>query len=250
MEDEARSHSLAVTANELARVQTILDNTAKYDFVLPQGTVTSTILQNRNVTAASRAFMLRQTAPNTQTLTSIAEPTSITYTISFKAKGGFLKNKIPHIYITKGLGGGGTSVDARSIPFAESRLESYGFNTTITFRQPELPQALILKDTGRDRFQFSIGDTLYRWQPLGPSINVLELVREAGGKVALFVYSENVTPRRGSLPGNVKRYGSEDLGEIHIVDSSEGGPEVLEEILASAVVVVEKLRRRALRNGC
>ena len=244
MDDEARSQSVAVTANELARLHTLTETVSKHDFVTPQTSIDFAAKVERQAREASQAFVLRQISPHSQSLTNLGENDGgPSYSISFNAKGGFL-NKKHHISITKNERGLSTAP-----PFAETKLQPYVVDTAIALKGPGLPSSIILHDIGRDRFKCQINETACLWQPLGPSINVLELVKEKGGKVALFVYSENVPPRRGSLPGRLKMMGSEEVGELHIIDGEVGRGMGRDEVLASAVVVLEKLKRRAVGYG-
>ena len=81
---------------------------------------------------------------------------------------------------------------------------------------------------------------------------VLELTNEMDEIVARFVHTVPVSQvtgygRRGSGVGKKKADKSE-LGELHIVDALAGGGR--EEVICSALVVVERAKRRAQNFSC
>lgn len=74
--------------------------------------------------------------------------------------------------------------------------------------------------------------------------------------MARFISAAPVSPstgfqpeRRGSTAETKKEHVTTDLGELQVVDSLAGGDTGREEILCSAVVVVERAKRRAM-NIC
>ena len=194
---------------------------------------------------ASQNYVLRQTSPNTQTLEKMLattfESTPPSYTITSNPTGGFM-NRHPHMVITKHEGG-------LNVRFAEVRFEIYGYDTTILYKDAGFSQVLALEDRREHKYQLSIDAVAHWWQPLGPSKAVLELTNHAGKKVALFVYAEEGAQRRASAPATLKHFETEKIGELHIVDEFDGNPLALEQILCTAIVVVERAKRRATNPG-
>lgn len=77
----------------------------------------------------------------------------------------------------------------------------------------------------------------------------MELTKFDGKRVALFVRAEEVAQRRASAPATSKHFEPETVGEIHIMDEFAGGSMELDQVLCTAVVVVERVKRRATNPG-
>ena len=197
-----------------------------------------------NADGPSRKYVLRQISPDTQTLRPTqpsSEAPSPTYSITSHPTGGFM-NRHPHMVITKHEGGLNTCL-------AEVRFVMYSYGTTIDYKDAGIVQSLDLSDNHEQRYHFSLGGKSHCWQPLGPSKVVMELTKDDGKRVALFVRAEEVAPRRASAPATAKHFQAEDVGEIHIMDEFAGGQVELDQILCTAVAVVEKIKRRATNPG-
>lgn len=206
-----------------------------------QGEETTSLV---NADGISRKYVLCQTSPNTQTLEPTqptSEPLSPTYSTTSHPTGGFM-NRHPHMVITKHESGLNTHL-------AEVRFEIYGYGTTIEYKDAGIVQTLDLSGNHEQRYHFSLGAKPHWWQPLGPSKAVMELINDDGKRVALFVRAEEVTQRRASAPATSQHFETEALGEIHIMDEFAGGPMELDQVLCTAVVVVERARRRATNPG-
>ena len=151
-------------------------------------------------------------------------------------------NRHPHMVITKHESGLNTRL-------AEVRFEIYGYGTTIEYKDAGIVQTLDLSDNHEQRYHTSLGGKSHWWQPLGPSKAVMELTKDDGKRVALFVRAEEVAQRRASAPATSKQFEAENVGEIHIMDEFAGGPMELDQVLCTAVVVVERVSRRATNPG-
>jgi len=151
-------------------------------------------------------------------------------------------NRHPHMVIIKHEGGLNTCL-------AEVRFEMYGYGTKIDYKDAGIVQALDLSDNHEQRYHFSLGGKSHWWQPLGPSKAVMELTKDDGKRVALFVRAEEVAPRRASAPATAKHFEAENVGEIHITDEFASGPVDLDQILCTAIAVVERVKRRATNPG-
>ena len=206
-----------------------------------QGEQTTSLV---NTDGPSRKYVLCQTSPTTQTLEPIqpaSEPLSPTYSTTSHPTGGFM-NHHPHMVITKHERGLNTHL-------AEVRFEIYGYGTTIEYKNAGIVQTLELSDNHEQRYHFSLDGRSHWWQPLGPSKAVMELTKDDGKRVALFVRAEEVTQRRASAPATSKHFETENVGEIHLMDEFAGGPMELDQVLCTAVVVVERARRSATNPG-
>ena len=206
-----------------------------------QGEQTTSLV---NADGPSRKYVLRQTSPSTQSVEPTqptSEPHSPTYSITSHPTGGFM-NHHPHMVITKHESGLNTRL-------AEVRFEIYGYGTNIEYKDAGIVQPLDLSDNHEQRYHFSLGGESHWWQPLGPSKAVMELTKDDGKRVALFVRAEEVAQRRASAPATSKHFETENVGEIHIMDEFVGGPMELDQILCTAVVVVERVKRRATNPG-
>ncbi len=75
---------------------------------------------------------------------------------------------------------------------------------------------------------------------------MLELTNEMEEIVARFIFAVPESRRTGSVAENKKDGVGMDLGELQVVDALAGRDTGRDEILSSAVVVVERARRRAM----
>ena len=162
--------------------------------------------------------------------------------------GGFMNRK-PHIVITT------TECDeSLSRPLAEGRFDIHGTGTTITYsHQPNLQmtQRLELEDSLAQRLRTTIWGHDHWWMPNPGNKSVLELTNDMNEIVARFMPAVPVSPptasgRKGSI--GKKKEGKEDVGELQVVDAmTETGRE---EVICSAMVMVERAKRRANNISC
>lgn len=158
-------------------------------------------------------------------------------------------NRKPHVIIT-------TSECDESLnrPLAEGRFDIHGTGTTISYSHMpnmRMMQRLELEDSLTQRLRTTILGHEHWWMPNPGNKGVLELTNEMDEIVARFVRAVPVSQvtgsgRRGS---SVRRKEDrEELGDLHIVDAlAEGGRE---EVICSAMVVVERAKRRASHISC
>lgn len=147
-------------------------------------------------------------------------------------------NRKPHIIVSE---------NEESNIIAEGRFESLGTGTTVTYLQAPRTQALDLENSQMQLLKTTIGRFDHWWQPHPGNKGVLELTNESEETVARFIYAAGAseTRRSSSVTSMKKGFVQEDLGELSVVEELSGGNTGLEEILCSAVVVVERARRRA-----
>lgn len=159
-------------------------------------------------------------------------------------------NRKPHVVIT-------TSECDESLnrPLAEGRFDIHGTGTTITYsHQPNLQmmQRLELEDSLSQRLKTTIWGHDHWWMPNPGNKRVLELINDMDETVARFMPAVPVPPATATAPGRngsigKKKEGKEDVGELQIVDAmAETGRE---EVICSAMVMVERAKRRA-NNIC
>lgn len=188
-----------------------------------------------------RVYKLRQTSSSTQTLTLHTDsgvPTS-SYEIRTHKTGGFM-NRRPHIVI---------SASNSCYPIAEGRFDTNGTGTSIAHSDPLHTQRLELENSQTQLLRTTIHGSDHWWQPHLGNNNVLELTNETEEIVARYISAAPVKRRTGSVAETRKTAVEMDLGELHVVDALTGADKGREEILCSAVVVIERARRRAM-NMC
>ena len=213
-------------------------------------------------------YSLHQTSPATQslTLTSDHEIGHSAYNIKSRATGGFM-NKKPHVVISDLHAG-------RSKFIAEGRFGIHGTGTTIIYGHrageggPQ--QELELQDSLAQLLKTRVGGNICWWQPHPGNKGVWELTNEYDEVIARFIHKEDQdilqrhdTPpqdtsrpeRRGSILANNKsvkktKDGQDvQIGELQVADELVGGEgrereEVREEVVCSAIMVIERARRR------
>lgn len=210
-----------------------------------------------NTTHHISIYTLHQTSPDTFLLTLRDQPSesATTYTstlpvckIRTNKTGGFMNRK-PHVIITTGQ-----CDESLKRPLAEGRFDIHGTGTTITYSHMpngQMTQRLELEDSLCQRLRTTIWGHEHWWMPNPGNKGVLELTNEMDEIVARFVHAVPVSQvtgsgRRGS--SGKKKDDREELGDLHIVDTlAEGGRE---EVICSAMVVVERAKRRASHISC
>ena len=189
-----------------------------------------------------RTYKLRQTSPNTQTL-SLHKDASITpmYEVKSHKTGGFMNRK-PHVVIT-------SSEDSRLI--AEGRFDIHGTGTAISYPHADI-QRLELEDSLAQVLRTRVHGSEHWWQPHPGNKGVLELSSETDEIAARFIYSLSALQRTGSWQeraGTVtiskRNKGDQDTGELQIIGNPEFDESVYERILCSAILVIERAKRRA-----
>ena len=158
-------------------------------------------------------------------------------------------NRKPHVIITTN-----DSDESLNRPMAEGRFDTHGTGTTITYsHEPNMQmiQRLELEDSASQRLKTTIWGHDHWWMPNPGNRAVLELTNETDEIVARFVHSGPVSQMTGfgtRESAGKKGMDKEELGDLHIVDAlAEGGRA---EVICSAMVVVERAKRRAKNISC
>lgn len=184
-----------------------------------------------------RIYKLRQSSPNLQSLTLQDDQTAASYAIRTRATGGFMNRK-PHVIISNS--------DESNI-IAKGRFESLGTGTTVTYLPNLRMQSLNLENSQMQLLKTTISGVNHWWQPHPGNRGVLELTNEMEEIVARFIYAAPTFQARSSssVTSMTKALVEEEMGELSVVEELSGGTTGLEEILCSAVVVIERSKRRA-----
>ena len=202
-------------------------------------------------------YTLQQTSTDhlLLTLRDLPPESPTTYTPTFPVckirtnkTGGFMNRK-PHVIVT-------TSECDQSLsrPLAEGRFDIHGTGTTITYSHlpnTQMIQRLELEDSSSQRLRTTIFGHEHWWMPNPGNKGVLELTNDMNEIVARFVHTRPVSQMTGygrRDSNGKKKADKEELGDLHIVDAlADGGRE---EVICSAMVVVERAKRRAERICC
>ncbi|KAM0796857.1 hypothetical protein BDR22DRAFT_498718 [Usnea florida] len=225
-----------MTSNEkLTLVQTVIETTDKHDFMSPQVSLDAIQQREKQEMEAARAYILQQAFPTVQTLAPLSNPKAPSYTIRLDTVGSFLKPQ-PHMRITQ---------DPGALHAAEVKFQVRGYDSTIIYTDASTSQKITLQNPHEQIFECVIKGKPHWWHPLGPSKSVFELTEAAEKRVALFVYAEGMAQRTGSTSGNHTLAERQKIGEVHFMEDLLQELDTLQQILFSAVVVVEQLKRRA-----
>ena len=223
-----------MASNEkLTLVQTV-ETTDKYDFVSPQVFMDATQQHEKQEMEAAQTYILQQAFPTVQTLAPLSNAKAPSYTIRLDTVGSFLKPQ-PHIRITQ---------DPGALHAAEVKFQVRGYDSTVIYTDGT-SQKITLQNPHGQSFECLIKGKPHWWHPLGPSKSVFELTEEAEKRVALFVYAEGMAQRTGSTSGNNMLAEGQKIGEVHFMEDFLQDLDTLQQILFSAVVVVEQVKRRA-----
>ena len=151
-------------------------------------------------------------------------------------------NRKPHVIITAGD-------KARLV--AEGRYDIHGTGTTISYPHADI-QRLELQDSLAQVLKTRIHGSDLWWQPHPGNTGVLELTNEMDEIVARFTCAAQMSQRTGSfLEKRGSKSGSKqdvdaDMGDLQVVGNSIAEDADYEKILCSAIVVIERARRRAV----
>ncbi|KAL6715405.1 hypothetical protein ACLMJK_006366 [Lecanora helva] len=184
-----------------------------------------------------RTYNLRQISPNTQNLHVQGRSSDLVYNIKSNKTGGFMNRK-PHVIIS------GQDV---AQPIAEGRFDIHGTGTTISYSDTDA-QRIELEDSLTQTLRTSIQNSNLWWQPHPGNKEVVELSNETDEIIARFVYASDAcrrTGRAGSITAIKRDQKGYDVGELQVIGSPEYDESVYERILCSAIVVIERARRRA-----
>lgn len=219
--------------NKLSLTQTVIESTNEHDFVSPQMSVDSIHQREKQEMEAAQTYFLQQAFPTIQTLSPLCNAQAPSYTIRLDTTGSFLKPQ-PHMAIMK---------DPDGCRVAEGKFQIHGYDATIIYNAAGTSQKLALQSPQDQRFDCSINGKPHQWRPLGPSKSVFELTEEANKRVALFVYAEGMAQRTGFTMGHHMPFQERKIGEVHVMQDFLQEPTTLQQILFTAVVVVEQVKR-------
>ena len=136
---------------------------------------------------------------------------------------------------------------------AEARFEIHSTGTNIIYTSFSLPpreQRLELINSQFQILRTTIGGNNHCWQPFPGNKAVLELLNEVEETVARFIFNTDSVSTNGPGMGRRKSVPAEqEVGELQIVEALAGGDRGKEEVICSAVVAVERARRRAVNIG-
>lgn len=197
-------------------------------------------------------FNLQQTSKNLQTLmptqktsnlpsytaSSDEEPDYLalpTYEVKCVSSTGFMNRK-PDMTVTRVDEGAGRQV-------ADARFDRLTAKTTITYSEAGKEQVLELESGMTQKYTLVIDDMICHWQP-GPTRRVIELITLDDLLLASFAYSQEP-----NYTGYAPPTKQGEAGVLHVSEKLVDGQVALEQVLCSAVVMVERKKRRAAKMG-
>ena len=200
-------------------------------------------------------FNLRQTSRNVQTLvptqkssnlpgytaSSTEEPEYMplpTYNVKSNASAGFMNRK-PDMNITR-------IDEGKERRVADARFDRLSARTNISYPDLAVTQELELESGMTQKYTLSVNDSICHWQP-GPSKRIFELMTDDELLLASFTYAQEP-----NYTGHAPPTKQGEVGILHVSEKLEklvGGQIALEQVLCSAVVMVERRKRRAANMG-
>ena len=197
-------------------------------------------------------FNLQQTSRNLQSLrptqktsnlpsytaSSSEEPQYLalpTYRVKCVSSTGFMNRK-PDMTVTR--------VDeGLEYPVADARFDRLTAKTTITYTEAGKEQALELESGMTQKYTLVVDDMICHWQP-GPTKRILELITLDDLLLASFAYAQEP-----NYTGYAPPTKQGEAGVLHVSEKLVDGQIALEQVLCSAVVMVERKKRRAAKMG-
>ena len=197
-------------------------------------------------------FQLQQTSRNLQTLkptqktsnlpsytaSSLEEPQYLslpTYKVKSVFSTGFMSRK-PDMIVTR--------VDeGQEIRVADARFDRLTASTSITYTDGGKEQVLELESGMTQKYTLVIDDMICHWQP-GPTKRIMELITLDDLLLASFAYAQEP-----NYTGYAPPTKQGEAGVLHVSEKLVDGQIALEQVLCSAVVMVERKKRRAAKMG-
>ena len=214
---------------------TFPETSLERDFVPPQTSLDPMHHRAKQEIEAAQTYILHQASPTIQTLVPLCSERGPSYTIRLDKVGSFLKPQ-PHMLITQNPG---------ESCVVEVKFQVHGYDATMVYKNAGTSQKVALQNPQEQEFELLINGQLHRWHPLGPSKSVLELTRGANKRVALFVYTEGIAQRAASNSDKDVLFREHKIGEVHFIEDLLPEPVALQQILFSAAVTVEQVKRGA-----
>lgn len=125
---------------------------------------------------------------------------------------------------------------------AEVRFSIYDTGTKISYTSIGIAEDLKLTNSSDQKYDFFIDNEPHEWRAKGSDQRSLVLTNDSGEKVGWFTFPEE---ENGAATGNKKNIKSKDVGELHIHEALERNSVKTEQVVCSALAVVERLKRRA-----
>ena len=143
--------------------------------------------------------------------------------------------------------------NAQTHSLAEARFDIHGTGTSILYTSSSSAheeQRLDLENSQAQILRTTICGIRHYWQPFAGNKYVLELINDMEDIVARFTYTAPAALSTGAATGRKKSIPAQmEVGELHIVEALVGSEQAKEEVICSAVVVIERARRRAANIG-
>lgn len=179
-------------------------------------------------------YLLQQTSPSTQGLFLGNDDSSspLYHVRSFKT-GGFMNRK-PHISISR--------TPDEKVPLSEARFDIHGTGTSISYNDASCVQRLELEDSRLQILKINIHGKSLWWQPFPGNKDVIELTNDVDEILARFVCAP---PPPSSSTSLKRKFAAYEVGRLHVVDALIDSDVERLGILCSAIVVVERAKRRA-----
>ena len=124
----------------------------------------------------------------------------------------------------------------KKAPAATGRFEKYGVGTTVEYPNTSLKQQIQLESSLTQRYHLSLNGRSCTWQPHATEKNVLDLEMSGEAVVARITASRLMTVEKGSLVAVLQIRGD--------IAKQDG---MLNQVLCTGVVLVERLKRRTKR---
>lgn len=251
-----------MTPDEMALSSTVPQSITTRDFAASQSSFLRHDFTQSHEIVISRSYLLIQESQDRLILALSSEDSGPSYHVRLHYQNGSIFRK-SHMTITKEQERRSKSVISiksrynrpRSSIFGAERehgktelaVAEIGIHETdikIVYKGKSYAQSLRLSDPSTQSYTCSIDGREHQWRPLGPSRTVLELVRgEKEQRVALFLYGGDISPGSDACGQRRVSLGvRHNVGELHTLVDVDEETRVHEEVLCSALAVVESRR--------
>ena len=185
------------------------------------------------------AWSLRQKPCETQTLISIFSAIEPSYIIKIIQSLQYSKSRSA-MMVQKEING-------ERMVIAKATFNSHLWSCMISYKGKNVAQMVMFEHSPNPRYTCKIKDSAQYWQALGPSQTVLELVDERARRIALFVRTSDAVQQADHATGHKVQSTSDELGTLHIMESLNQSLAVIEQIICSAVVVLEMSKMKSAK---
>ncbi|KAL9100676.1 MAG: hypothetical protein Q9163_003971 [Psora crenata] len=186
------------------------------------------------------SWTLRKKSRRLQILTPSLCATDARYTIVSLQSQSYRKGNCGLVFRREHKG--------KSSEIAKAMPDAHGNSCMVLYEHGSVEQMVILEQSSVLRYLCQSNGTVQKWQSLGPSKSVLQLVNAAGKRIALFVCTRS-TQHTDRATWLKSMFMKNEIGRMYVMAQAQEDVHATEQIICSAVIVNE-MRKMSAAKSC